>query len=235
MADLRSALLLPAGFAAFAVLQVRSLEMSAKAPSAVTAAAPVDAERRVLPVESGSIEDRIARYEDKRRAEWQRPDDVIRVLDLPRDAKVVDLGSGSGYFAVRLARAVPEGRVLALDVEPRLVKHVAERARSGRIANLEARRSAPDDPGLAEGSVDLVLMVNVVPFIPDRPSYLGKLRHALRPGGRLVVINLGKESIPGSPYPSRGEVVREAAAAGFSLLHEHGFLPMQYFLEFGAR
>jgi tRNA G46 methylase TrmB len=83
-------------------------------------------------------------FENPERDEWQKPDEVIRALALRPDAVVTDVGSGTGYFAVRLARAVPRGRVLGVDVEPDMVRYLNERARREGLSNLSSHLGARD-------------------------------------------------------------------------------------------
>ncbi len=99
------------------------------------------------------------RFEDPERDAWQKPDEVIAALALPPDAKVADLGSATGYFAVRLARAVPKGHVYGVDIEPDMARYLTERARHEGLNNLTAVVGEPADPKLPE-PVDLVLVVD---------------------------------------------------------------------------
>jgi SAM-dependent methyltransferase len=148
---------------------------------------------------------------------------------------VADLGAGTGYFARRIAPAVaPGGKVLALDTDEGMLKELKRRAAG--IDNVETRRVAPDDPGLARGSVDLIFICNTGHHLPDRVSYYTKLREALRPGGRLVIVDFYRTQLPVGPPKerklSRRATQREAERAGFRLVQLHNFLPYQYFLEF---
>src|SRR5690606_20382507 len=129
--------------------------------------------------------ERFARHFDgPERAAWQKPDEVVRLLELSPGAIVADIGAGTGYFLAPLSRAVgPKGRVLALDVEPNMVEYMKRRTQREALANVEARTVAPDDPGLAANSVDRVLIVNTWHHIGNRTQYATKLAQALRPGG----------------------------------------------------
>ena len=98
-------------------------------------------------------------FDDPARDAWQKPDDVIRALAVAPDALVADIGSGTGYFAVRLARAVPRGHVYGADLEPDMVKYLAERGRRDGLTNLTSIQAAPSDPRFPQ-PVDLVLVVN---------------------------------------------------------------------------
>ena len=89
-------------------------------------------------------------FDDPKRDAWQKPHEVIQALALKPDAVVADIGSGTGYFAVRLANMVPKGRVYGVDVEPEMVKYLGERARREKRSNVVALAGASDDPRLPE-------------------------------------------------------------------------------------
>jgi SAM-dependent methyltransferase len=176
-------------------------------------------------------------FDDPARDAWQKPDEVIRALPLPPDALVADIGSGTGYFAARLARAVPRGHVYGADVEPDMVKYLAERGRREGLANLTSIQAAPQDPRLPQ-PVDLVLVVNTYHHIAERPAYFGRLRPSLRRGGRVAIIDFLPEAPAGPPRQSRipaAVVKEEMGRAGYGLVEEQTFLPYQYFLIFGTR
>lgn len=97
------------------------------------------------------------RFDDPVRDAWQKPHEVIRALELARDSVVADLGSGTGYFAVRLARGVPQGRVYGSDIEPAMVEHLRKRAAAEGLSNLQAVQAGRDSPNLPE-PVDRVLL-----------------------------------------------------------------------------
>jgi len=171
-------------------------------------------------------------FDDPRRDEWQKPDEVIGALGLAPDATVADIGAGTGYFAMRLSPAVPKGRVYAVDVETEMVKYIALRAAARGLANVIAVRGATDDPRLP-GKVDLVLLVDTYHHIEDREFYFTRLRGMLKPGGRLAVIDFKPDSPEGPPADARiapQTVKAELDRAGFLVVEEHTFLPYQYFL-----
>ena len=176
------------------------------------------------------------RFEGPERDAWQRPDLVVSSLALAPDARVADLGAGTGYFSVRLARAVPQGRVWAVDVEPTMVRWVLDRARRDAIANLTAVLAAPDDALLPE-PVDLVLVVDTYHHIDARTAYFARLRGSLRPRGRVAIVDFRMDSPEGPPVGMRlaPEVVRaEMEAAGYSLAGSVDTLARQYLLIFQA-
>jgi SAM-dependent methyltransferase len=176
-------------------------------------------------------------FDDPKRDEWQKPREVISALELPSDAVVADVGAGTGYFSARLARMLPRGVVYAVDIEPEMVKYLAERAQREGLPNMRPISGTPDDPRLP-AQVDLILLVDTYHHIDQRERYFSKLRALLKPGGRLAVIDFKLESPTGPPKEVRiapGTVKRELTGAGYSLEKEHSFLPHQYFLVFTAR
>ena len=176
-------------------------------------------------------------FDDPKRDVWQKPDEVMRALELPPDALAADIGAGTGYFAVRLADALPAGRVYAVDVEPDMVEYLGARAKREKKDNLFAVAGAPDDPRLPE-RVDLILLVNVFHHVDDRVRYFRGLETYLRPGGRIAIIDFRPESPTGPPRATRiavEQVKAELENAGYALAHRHDFLPNQYFLVFEAK
>jgi len=173
-------------------------------------------------------------FDDPARDEWQKPDDVIRALKLAPEALVADIGAGTGYFAVRLARAVPKGRVYGVDAEPDMVRYLSQRAQREGLANLTAVAAKPADPSLP-APVDLVILVDTYHHVPDRERYFRELKKVLKPGGRLAIVDFTLDSPVGPPKRARiaaDRVKQELTRAGYALAEEHGFLPNQYFLVF---
>ena len=173
-------------------------------------------------------------FDDPARDAWQKPHEVIGALKLAPDAAVADIGSGTGYFSVRLAHMVPKGRVYGVDIEPDMVKYLAERAQKENLANLTSIAAVPDDPRLP-APVNLVIMVDTYHHIDDRERYFRKLRASLKPGGRVAIIDFHMESPSGPPKSARiapDRVKAEMKKAGYALAEEHAFLPNQYFLIF---
>jgi SAM-dependent methyltransferase len=173
-------------------------------------------------------------FDDPKRDEWQKPHEVIQALALKPDAVIADIGSGTGYFSVRLANMVPKGRVYGVDLEPDMVKYLAQRAEREKRDNVFAIAGAPADPRLPE-KVDLILLVDVFHHIDDRASYFRNLRASLKPGGRIAIIDFRTDSPEGPPKAARiaaRRVIAELQEAGYGLSRQHDFLPNQYFLVF---
>ena len=173
-------------------------------------------------------------FDDPARDAWQKPHEVISALKLPPDAAVADIGAGTGYFSVRFAHMLSKGRVYGVDLEPDMVKYLAERAKKENLSNLTAIVGAPDDPRLP-APVDLVILVDVYHHIDHRENYFRKLRNSLKPGGRVAIIDFRLDSLSGPPKNMRiapDRVKTELKQAGYALAEEHAFLPNQYFLIF---
>jgi SAM-dependent methyltransferase len=173
-------------------------------------------------------------FDDPARDRWQKPGDVLDALALKRTDRIADIGAGTGYFSVRLARHVPDGVVFAVDIEPKLVAHLAARAKAEGLTNIRAVKGSATSANLPE-PVDVVLLVNVYHHIADRPDYFRRLRGALRPGGRVAVIDYKPEATQGAPKSLRMPVSRVAAEmkqAGYRHARSHDMLPHQYFLIF---
>ena len=178
----------------------------------------------------------IRMFESPQRDAYQKPDEVVAALRLrPTDA-VADIGTGTGYFARRMARVVTAGSVVAVDIEPVLVDHVRSEAARLGLANLTAALGEPDDPKLGPKSVDVVLIVNTLHHIEARPAYLARLGAALRPGGRVVIVDYRMGKLPMGPPDahklSPEQVEAEFTQAGYHKIASHDFLPYQYMLEF---
>jgi SAM-dependent methyltransferase len=173
-------------------------------------------------------------FDDPKRDAWQKPHEVIQALALEPDAVIADVGSGTGYFSVRLANMVPKGRVYGVDLEPDMVKYLAERAKREKRDNVVAVAGAADDPRLPE-KADLILLVDVYHHIDDRERYFRNLGASLKPGGRIAIIDFRMGSLEGPPNAARlapQRVVAELKGAGYRLVKQHDFLPNQYFLVF---
>jgi arsenite methyltransferase len=182
----------------------------------------------------------MAALEDPARDAYQKPHEVFMALDLKGGERIADVGAGAGYFTRRFAQHVGAlGRVYAVDVSPDMIVHLNRWVRDAGVENVRTILAPPDDPLLPAASIDLVFICDTWHHIGDRGHYLATLQKALKPGGRLAIIDFQKRDTPvGAPMEmrvDRDDVVRELAQNGFQLLKEHTFLPYQYFLVFGRR
>jgi ubiquinone/menaquinone biosynthesis C-methylase UbiE len=176
-------------------------------------------------------------FDDPERDEWQKPAEVVLFLNLDEGDVVADLGAGTGYFMPYLAPAVGDnGKLLAIDVEPALVEHLAKRAAAQGATNVDAVLADPDDPKLPASGVDVVLIVDTWHHIDSRLDYLAKLARALKPGGAVVIVDFHEGELPVGPPPGhklpRESVVAEFEEAGWMLDREGEALPYQYLLAF---
>jgi len=172
--------------------------------------------------------------DDPARDAWQRPEDVLRAMELAPTMGVADVGAGTGYFAVRLARAVPAGEVTATDIEPNMVRFVNERARREGLPNLRAILATQSGSGLARESLDRILVVHVWHHLADRGALARDLSAALRPGGRLFVVDFAVTARRGPPANLRlspESVIAELEAAGLTAMVSAVALPDQYIVE----
>jgi len=182
----------------------------------------------------GNAEKWAESFDDPKRDEWQKPDDVLDALHLQPADRVADLGAGTGYFSVRIARRVPQGKVFAVDIEPDMLHYLHERAQREHLNVLLPVRASSDSANLPE-PVDLVLVVDTYHHIDNRTAYFAKLSKSLRPGGRLAIIDFKVDAAEGPPPEFRNppeKVTAELDAAGYRLVATHPFLPRQYFLVF---
>lgn len=179
----------------------------------------------------------IQALEDPSRAEWQQPEEVMARLDLKVGDEVADLGAGSGYFTLRMAREVGAiGRVYAVDTNPEMLEHIEKRAEEEELENIQTILADPDNPKLGSKSVDLIFICDVLHHVSNRDRYYPLLARALRTGGRLVNIDFHKRKLPvGPPVEmkiTRKDVIKQVEAAGFRLVEDYNFLKYQYFLVF---
>lgn len=176
------------------------------------------------------------RLDAPERDDWQKPEEVLASFQLPDDAVVADIGAGTGYFVVRLARHLVNGTVIGLDTEPQMVAYLRQRARDLELANVDARVVEPTGALPLQEPLDLLLCVDTYHHMPDRVSLFARYAKHLKPGGRLVVIDRPVEAPEGPPAEFRlsAETVREELAlAGFTLAEERAFLlPNQFYLSF---
>ena len=176
-------------------------------------------------------------FDDPARDAWQKPAELVAALGLAPGATVADLGAGTGYFSSRLSRAVgASGAVLAADTEPALAEHLRHRAEQEGLANVVPILASADNPRLPAAASDVVLIVDTWHHIDDRVKYARRLAAALKPGGRVAIVDWQKRELPvGPPLDhklAREQVIDEMTQAGYRLAGEPDLLPYQYVLLF---
>jgi len=190
--------------------------------------------RRIAPVMGWQGADWLERSE---REQEESPDVAVRLLQIPQGASVADIGAGSGYITLLLSAAVgPTGRVFANDLQPQMIEILRRRLASQNVTNVTLVQGSVDDPNLPPASVDLALMVDVYHELSRPQAMLQKLRTALKPGGRLALLEYRKED-PAIPIKfehkmSIQEAKAELEAEGFKLSKVDESLPRQHILIF---
>ena len=170
----------------------------------------------------------------------ERTDLLLAELQLRPGLTVADIGAGTGYVARRLARAVgPSGRILAVDVQPQMLRLLADAARREDLRQIEPVLGGVDDVGLPPGSVDLTVMVDVYHELEHPFEVVASIVRALKPGGRLVFVEYRAED-PNVPIKSLhkmslGQIRREAAAHPLAFERVGGSLPWQHVVVFARR
>ena len=179
-------------------------------------------------------------------AEWltresrQREEDcetMLAALDVQPGQTVCDLGCGNGFYTLELARLVgEEGRVLAVDIQPEMLTLLRERAKTAEVGNVEPILGSLVDPGLPEGEVDLILLVDVYHELSHPVHVLRELREALKPDGRIALVEFRLED-PDVPIKllhkmSKEQIMVEFPANGFQLVEEFDELPWQHLMFF---
>jgi predicted methyltransferase len=166
----------------------------------------------------------------------EAPSKAIAALDVKPGDVVADIGAGSGYYTVRLAKAVgPTGRVVATDLQPGMIDLLRARVARERLANVEVLQGRSDDPLLPAKTFDLLLMVDVYHELASPQVFVRALKAALKPGGRLVLIEYRRDDprvpIRDEHKMSVSQVREELGADGFRIARVIDVLPWQHIIE----
>jgi ubiquinone/menaquinone biosynthesis C-methylase UbiE len=182
----------------------------------------------------------LALLEQPDRDAWQRPERIMDALRISEGRVVVDIGAGSGWFTIRLARRVgPNGRVYAEDVQRQMIESIDRRVEREQLRNVRTILGTGSDPGLPADTVDAVLIVDAYYEMDQPVQLLRNVARALKPDGLIGIVNFTKDGYgPGPDMSERVEperVIADARAAGLYLLGRPDFLPFQYMLVFGKQ
>jgi ubiquinone/menaquinone biosynthesis C-methylase UbiE len=171
------------------------------------------------------------------RIQEENPDAMLKALEIKKGSTVADVGAGVGYHAWRLAEIVgPVGKVLAEDIQPEMLRMLTANIKERRLTNVQAILGTEKDPKLPTGQVDLVLMVDVYHEFSDPAAMMQNIRKALKPDGRVVLVEFRKEdpSVPIRPEHKMStlQVRAELEPLGFKFDKVLDFLPWQHILFF---
>jgi len=174
------------------------------------------------------------------RVEEEEPDIALDAIQLVRGSTVADVGAGSGYMTVKMAKRVgPTGKVYANDIQPEMLTLLRQRLVREKVTNVEPVLGSFDDPKLPPGALDLILMVDVYHEFSEPQKMLRRMREELKPGGRLVLLEYRKED-PAIPIRldhkmTVAEAKTEVEAEGYNLAKVDEVLPRQHILIFTRR
>ena len=180
---------------------------------------------------------KISLLEDPGRDVWQKPEEILNVLDIKKGQIIADIGAGSGYLTLKLSERVDStGIIYAVDIQPEMLDYINKRLVEKGIKNVNLVLGTMDDPQLPPNSLDLAVLLSTYHEIEQPIGCIKKIKLALKPQGRLAILEFGDESPIGPPLQVRLPeylVINELKHAGFTLSQRHTFLlPYQYFLIF---
>jgi ubiquinone/menaquinone biosynthesis C-methylase UbiE len=166
----------------------------------------------------------------------EMPDRLIDSLDLADDAVVADIGAGTGYFTFRLSRRVPQGRVVAVDIQPEMLAIIRRRMARLAIDNVEPLLGTVEDPRLPPDSIDAVPMVDAYHEFSHPFEMMQGILYGLRPGGRVFLVEYRGED-PDLPIKrlhkmTEAQAKREMLAAGLIWEQTLQVLPTQHLMVF---
>ncbi|WP_435009707.1 class I SAM-dependent methyltransferase [Tundrisphaera lichenicola] len=175
-------------------------------------------------------------FRDSREAEEQ-PEQMLDSLKIQPGQTVADVGAGAGYTSIRLAKRVgPTGTVLSTDVQPQMLRMLQANARAVGVSNIKPILSTQTETKLPDGKVDLAIMVDVYHEVTDPETLLQGLKKALKPGGRLVLVEFRGEDpeVPIKPEHKMTlkQVRLELEPQGFVFKDSYEFLPWQHIIVF---
>jgi ubiquinone/menaquinone biosynthesis C-methylase UbiE len=171
------------------------------------------------------------------RIQEEDPDRMLAALNIQKGSVVADIGAGVGYHVWRLAEIVgPTGKVIAEDIQPGMIDLMRKNIEARKLRNVEIVLGTPADPKLPATAVDLVLMVDVYHEFSDPVAMMRQIQRALKPSGRVVLVEFRKEdpNVPIQPLHKMSvqEVRSELEPLGFRFQQALEFLPWQHILIF---
>jgi len=175
------------------------------------------------------------------RAAWQKPDQIMDALGIADGSKVADIGPGAGWFTIQLARRVgPNGVIYAEDIQRQMLEAIRRRVSREGLQNVQTVMGTAAEPNLPKGALDAILMVDVYGELEQPVTFLRNLARALKPNGRIGIVNYKPGQGGPGPSSNANEGIRvdstvvetDAPAAGLRVVAREN-LPFQYLLVLG--
>jgi ubiquinone/menaquinone biosynthesis C-methylase UbiE len=194
-------------------------------------------EKPKKPPAKSSVEGQRKTLEDPKRQVVVKRDEIVAACDLKPGMIVADVGAGTGVFTRLMAPKVgPQGKVLALEIKKDLVEHLEKICREQKLENVVASLSTPTSTELAAESIDLAFVSDTYHHFDHPREMLASMRSALRPEGRLVVVDFEKAGgMKDHVRTDKKTVIAEIESAGFTLVDEKDTVPEHYLLRFKKR
>lgn len=166
----------------------------------------------------------------------EKPQQVVDALNLKSTDTVADIGAGTGYFSLRIAHLVPEGKVLAVDVQPEMIDIINFLKQENKIPNVQPILASVNDPNLLDNTVDVALMVDAYHEFEYPQEVMGKVVRAMKPKGRVVLVEYRGENpfvpIKALHKMTQKQVQKEMNSVGLRWLETKDFLPQQHLMIF---
>lgn len=179
--------------------------------------------------------------ENPRRIEKQQPDRVIAAFGVKKGEHIADIGAGTGFHAFRLAEKVGvTGKVYAVELQDELLKFMRDSMQKKKVKNLVLVKSSESNPNLPAQSCDKILVANTYYYLQDPVKFMSQLRKAIKPEGRIAIIDLDATKSPKKHIKNRRgiiapeELIAEMKQAGFQFIESFDFLDTRFFLVFRA-
>ncbi|GAB3762997.1 class I SAM-dependent methyltransferase [Spirosoma pomorum] len=171
------------------------------------------------------------------REQEERTDLLIKALNLKPTDVVADIGAGTGYFTFVMAPEIPQGKVLAVDIQPEMIEYLNEGKAKRKITNVQPVLGTEFDPKLPDNSIDLAIMIDAYHEFSYPREMITHIVSALKPGGRVVLVEYRAED-PSVPIKelhklSVAQATKEMNAVGLKLLKNDKRLPQQHIMFFG--
>ena len=170
------------------------------------------------------------------RAAWQKPDTIISAMKLKGNETIADVGAGSGYFTFRFASVLPKGKVIAIEIQPEMIKHIQDKATTLKVKNLDAVLATEDDPKVPD-KANIVFLCDVLHHVKTPSKWLSTLYTEVNKGTKLILIDFKEGPLPQGPpekmkIPEK-QIISLVSGAGFTFINENKtLLPFQNYYQF---